>query len=500
MKLERSTLNQLDASIGRPNYPASALVERIVHIGVGGFHRAHEAVYTHRLLQEAEGSGWGICGVGLREADRPMFETLNRQEGLYTLIELHPDGSRRLEVIGAIRRMLLAPEQPDAVMQVLVNPEVRIVSLTITEGGYNVDDHSGEFRADHPDVRHDLAHPESPVTVFGYLAEALNRRRAQGIAPFTILSCDNLPHNGDMTRKVMVAYARLRDPSLAEWIDTHVSFPNSMVDRITPVTLPAHREWLKAATGLEDAWPVVCEPFTQWVLEDDFCNGRPEWEKAGVQFVSDVTPYELMKLRLLNASHSAMAYLGLLAGYRYTHDVMADPLFSDFIRAYMDEDATPVLGDVPGMDLDGYKQTLIERFGNPQMGDLLTRLASDGSGKLPKFVLPTVEGVVERGMPLKRVALILASWACYLHRQGSEGEGEALQDPNKELLLAATRSRATLAEDLLGLTSVFGTRLQASQPLVQAIASAIDRIEAVGGREALSEVMGTSVKGAVGHA
>lgn len=480
MKLNNSTLDQLSPAVSVPVYARDNLRHGIVHIGVGGFHRSHEAVYTDRLLQADTSRDWAICGVGLREADRAMQQVLSEQDYLYTLIELGADGTNTLSIIGSITAFLFAPDDQEAVIEKLASPEVRIVSLTITEGGYNVDDNTGRFNADHPDIRHDVQSPRDPRTVFGYLTEALVRRRDRNLAPFTVMSCDNLPGNGQVARAALLAFANLRDAELAAWIESQVSFPSSMVDRITPGTTETHRQWLKTHYGLEDGWPVVCEPFTQWVLEDDFCNGRPEWERVGVQFTNDVAPYERMKICLLNASHSAMAYLGYLAGYRYTHQVMADDRFIHFIRSFMDKDVTPVLGGIYGIDVDAYKQTLIERFSNPQMADQLSRLCKDGSSKIPKFLLPTVKALVKEERSLSRMAMIIASWALYLRGKDERGQPHDIEDPLAAQLQSAVRNRPVLTPEFLGMTDIFGITLAHSDAFQQAFDAAFDKLETNG--------------------
>ncbi|MAZ06799.1 mannitol dehydrogenase family protein [Marinobacter sp. SS8-8] len=480
MKLNKTTLSDLPSGVSRPQYNRANLKHGIVHIGVGGFHRAHQAMYTDRLLQQGGNDDWAICGVGLREADRTMQSVLAEQDCLYTLIELGSDGTNTLSVIGAITDFLFAPDDPDRVIEKLASSDVRIVSLTITEGGYNVDDNTGLFNHEHPDVVHDLQHPRQPRTVFGFLTEALARRRSRGLAPFTIMSCDNLPHNGHAARSALLAFAYMRDAGLAEWIDQQVTFPCSMVDRITPGTTPAHTEWLKLSHGIEDRWPVICEPFTQWVLEDNFCNGRPDWASVGAQFTDNVTPYELMKIRLLNASHSAMAYLGFLAGYRYTHEVMEDSRFTDFIRAFMDEDVTPILGDIPGVDLVAYKATLIDRFSNPQVGDQLARLCLDGSSKIPKFVVPTIRALIQESRSLDRVALVVASWAVYLKGRDETGQHHEIQDPLAERLQTAVQNRDSLKQKFLGMEDLFSGDLINSRAFCEAFESAVNKLESKG--------------------
>ncbi|MBX2807471.1 MAG: mannitol dehydrogenase family protein [Cellvibrionaceae bacterium] len=489
MKLHQATLAQVPAAIATPSYDRQALQCGIVHIGVGGFHRSHQAVYTQRLLALGEQQQWGICGVGLREADRAMKDALEAQDYLYTLIELSDQTDYNMEIVGAITEFLLAPDDPEAVIDKLADPSVRIVSLTVTEGGYNIDDSSGDFISDHPDVLHDLGTPEQPRTLFGFLAAALRRRRQHNTPPFTVMSCDNLPHNGDVARKALLSYTDLHDADLSAWIADRVSFPNAMVDRITPVTSEAHRLQLSRDHQLEDRWPVVCEPYSQWVLEDKFCYGRPDWERVGVHFTDDVTPYEAMKIGLLNGSHLAVTYLGFLMGYRFVHQAMEDELLLAFVRAYMDLDVTPQLAPVPGVDLDDYKAQLIDRFSNRAIGDQLSRTCSDGSSKFPKFIVPTLRSLIAADKDLKRSALILASWAQYLRAKKDElGEAYRIFDPRADYLQDTVAAAAQLTQNFFGMTAIFGDDL-AVPPLVDAFEEALQLLSTQGCRAALERVL-----------
>src|SRR3954451_16505331 len=305
--LNEKTLASLDASVTSPPYDRGRVRTGIVHIGVGGFHRSHEAVYIDRLLERGEAEEWGICGVGVLPSDRRMAEVMAAQDHLYTLVVKHADGTLEARVVGSIVEYLFAPDDPEAVIEKMADPQTRIVSLTVTEGGYHVSPVTGAFDPTDPDIAHDLQQGATPRTTFGLITEALRRRRERGSAPFTIASCDNIQHNGDVARSTFTAFAALQDPDLGVWMQREVSFPNSMVDRITPATTDEDRAEVAKRYGVDDGWPVVCEPFTQWVLEDRFGLGRPPVEDAGVQVVDDVEPYELMKLRLLNASHQALA-------------------------------------------------------------------------------------------------------------------------------------------------------------------------------------------------
>ena len=420
--LSADTLTSWGQRVPVPGYDRSQVRAGIVHVGVGGFHRAHQAMYADALMNQGEALDWGICGVGVMPADRAMKDALAAQDGLYTLVQKHGDGTWEPRVIGSIVEYLFAPDDPEAVIEKMAAAATRIVSLTVTEGGYNINDTTGEFDADNPDVRHDTQPGALPRTAFGLVTEALRRRRERRLAPFTVMSCDNLPGNGDLTRGALTAFARLSDADLADWIDAEAAFPNAMVDRITPETTDEDRAGLRDRFGLQDRWPVVCEPFTQWVLQDAFTAGRPAYGHAGVQLVGDVEPYELMKLRLLNASHQAMCYFGYLAGYRLVHEAAQDEVFRRFLRGYMDAEATPTLPPVPGVDLDDYKSTLIERFSNPQIRDTIARLCAQSSDRIPKWLLPVVREQLAAGGEIRRSAAVVASWARYAEGVDEQGE------------------------------------------------------------------------------
>ncbi|MHC6223181.1 mannitol dehydrogenase family protein [Pseudomonas sp. X10] len=490
MKLNLQNLGLLATAVARPSYDPAQVRQGIVHIGVGGFHRAHQAAYTDALMNRGEGLDWAICGVGLRSEDRAMRDALAGQDHLYTLFELGDQTDTEVRVIAAISGMLLAEDGAEALLAKLAEPAIRIVSLTITEGGYCMDDSSGEFLADLPLVQHDLANPRSPRSVFGFLCEALRRRRDAGVPAFTVMSCDNLPHNGEVARKALLAFAYLLNHDLAQWIDDNVSFPNAMVDRITPMTSSAHRLQLAERHGVEDAWPVVCEPFVQWVLEDRFVAGRPAWEKVGVQFTDDVTPYEEMKIKLLNGSHLALTYLGFLQGYRFVHETLADPLLRRYMRTFMDLDVTPQLAPVPGIDLERYKDSLTERFANRAIADQLERVCSDGSSKFPKFIVPTANRLIEAGQPLERVALVVAAWALYLRGVDEQGTQYAIPDPRAAQCQARVVQRDGLAARVLGDESIFGAAIPASKAFIGAFERMYDSLREFGVSETLRRVLG----------
>ncbi len=455
-RLANNTLKQLDATISVPRYDRHGLTPGVVHIGVGGFHRAHQAMYIDALMNQGDAHDWGIVGVGVMPGDQRMQQALAAQDYLYTLVIKHADGHYDARVIGSMIDYLFAPEDPEAVIERMAAPAIRIVSLTVTEGGYNVHPVTGEFNLTNPDVQYDLAHPATPKTTFGLVTEALNRRRLRGIPPFTVMSCDNIQGNGEVAHRMFMAFARQRDTTLGDWIEREVPFPNSMVDRITPVTTEVDIRDIHNRFGVEDRWPVVCEPFTQWVLEDEFVNGRPPLEKAGVQVVDDVEPYELMKLRLLNASHQALCYFGYLSGYRYAHEVCQDPLFVDFLLAYMEHEATPTLADVPGVDLAQYRTTLIERFANPEIRDTLARLCAESSDRIPKWLLPVIRQQLKNGGDIHRATAVVASWARYAEGTDEAGTTIEVVDPLKTTLMALSARNRTQPTAFIENHELFG--------------------------------------------
>jgi mannitol 2-dehydrogenase len=464
-----------------PTYDRSRLRAGIVHLGVGGFHRAHQAMYLDRLMNAGQAYDWAICGVGVLPHDARMRDALLAQDGMYTLVLKHPDGTLEGRVIGSIVDFLLAPDDPEAVVEKMASPEIRIVSLTVTEGGYNVNPVTGEFDADDPAVRADLEPGAVPATTFGLVTEALRRRRDRGVPPFTVASCDNIQGNGDVAHRMFTAFARLKDAELADWIERHVPFPNSMVDRITPVTTDDDRAMVAERFGVDDAWPVVAEPFTQWVIEDRFAAGRPAYEEVGAQLVDDVEPYELMKLRLLNASHQALCYLGYLTGYRYAHEVCADETFVRFLRDYMAREGAPTLLPVPGVDLAEYQATLIERFANPHVRDTLARLCAESSDRIPTWLLPVVRANLDSGGEIHRSAAVVAAWARYAEGVDEQGEHIAIVDRLADRLKAAA---ARQSEDPLAFVrdrELFGDL--AEQPrFVEAYTAALDSLHARGAR------------------
>jgi len=481
-------METLRGRLARPTYDRGRVSIGVVHIGVGAFHRAHQAMYHDRLMNDGTALDWGICGVGVMPADRLMKEALTAQDGLYTLVVKYSDGTHQARVIGSIVEYLFAPDDPEAVVERMAAESTRIVSLTVTEGGYNIDHVTGDFDASNAVIVDDLRPGASPRTSFGFVTEALRRRADRGLAPFTVMSCDNLPGNGSLARRVFTAFARLRDPALADWIDDEVRFPNSMVDRITPVTTDADRALVRDRFGIDDRWPVVCEPFTQWVLEDEFSAGRPPYDAAGVQIVDDVTPYELMKLRLLNASHQALCYFGYLCGYRLVHEAAQDSLFRRFLLGYMVEEATPTLDPVPGVDLDEYQHTLLERFSNPEIRDTIARLCAESSDRIPKWLFPVIRHQLSTGGQISRSAAVVASWARYAEGMDEQGRPIEIVDRLRDSIMAvAGRNR----EDPLAFIangSIFGDLVD-NEPFVAAYRSALSSLHERGARATLESLV-----------
>lgn len=409
------------------------LRKRICHIGVGAFHRAHQAVYLHRLLQQGEGDGWGLCGIGLRAADRAMHEALQQQDGLYSLWELE-GSARQVTVVGSIMDHIDASDDSSAAIALMADPATHIVSLTVTEAGYCLD--GGVLDMTHPDIVHDLADPGRPRSAPGLLLAALAARHASGTGAFTAMSCDNLVANGDRLRSAVLGLAQYQDPALAQWIEAEVGFPCSMVDRITPATDAALRVRLCEDWGVDDRIPVICEPWRQWIIEDRFVAGRPAFERAGAVFSGQVTHYEEMKVGLLNGGHSAISHLGLLLGYRFVHDALADPLIQRWHAGYMREVAA-TLQPLPAVDLTAYQASLARRFANAAIEDRLLRLAMDSSAKFPQVLLPPLLRRLECGMSVDYLATAIALWIVYLDALACDDAARAAYaDRDREGLIA----------------------------------------------------------------
>lgn len=487
-QLSQETLPSLP--VAGPEYDREAITAGIVHFGVGGFHRAHQALYIDKLMRNGEAMDFGIIGVGVMPSDVRMRDALKGQDCLYTLTEKTPDGQHYSRVIGSIVDYLYAPDNPAGTVAVLADASIKIVSLTVTEGGYNFDHVRGEFNLDNPQVAADIADlkegtTNSLRTFYGLITAALIARRDAGTVPFTVMSCDNIQGNGEMAHRMFLSFAQAIDAELAAWIDKEVPFPNSMVDRITPETTDDDRAELEYA----DAWPVVCEDFTQWVLEDKFAAGRPAYDKVGVELVDDVVPYELMKLRLLNASHQGLCYFGYLAGHRLVHDVMADQRFAEFLLAYMEQEGTPSLRPLPGVDLDAYRHQLIARFGNAAIKDTVARLCAESSDRIPKWLLPVVRENLESGnAPVTLSAAIVASWARYAEGVDEQGQDININDRMADRLKEnASKNR----EDILAFIrdrEVFGDLVD-NEEFTTAYADALRSLHEVGSEATLDKLL-----------
>jgi mannitol 2-dehydrogenase len=472
LALSRRTLPQLPAEVERPRYARAELEPGIVHLGLGAFHRAHQALYLDELFERHGLRDWAICGIGMREPDRTVAAALDAQDGLFTVLERAGD-ALRARVVGSHLRHVLALDGAEAAIEALAAASTRLVTLTITEAGYCCDDASGALLPDHPDVAADLARLAEPRSAAGLLVAALARRRARGLGPFSVLSCDNLEANGELARRMVVGFAERVDPELARHVERDVAFPSSMVDRITPVTRQVDRELCAARFGYQDQALVVCEPFRQWVVEDVFCAGRPPLERVGVELTGSVAPYERMKLRLLNGGHSLLGYLGHLAGFTFIHDAARDPDLAQLYRQYMADEITPLLGALPGVDLPVYQRTLVERFSNAALGDRVSRICMNGSAKVPKFLLASLREQLARELPRRRTLLAVAGFCRYLAGTDERGASYDIDDPLAAELRERARAGGKDPRPLLGCRAVFGDDLLASEAFVAELGGAL---------------------------
>jgi fructuronate reductase len=473
-RLGAATLARLREGVVRPDYDRAALRPRIVHLGLGAFFRAHGALYTEDVLAQA-GGDWGIIGVSLQ---RPhQRDLLAPQDGLYTALERTAAGVEA-RIVGCLLGVRVAPEDPAAIVALLAAETTAIVSLTITEKGYCHHPATGGLDVDHADIRHDLARPQAPRTAIGFLVAALDRRRAAGLAPFTVLCCDNLPRNGALLAGLVREFAARRDAALAEWIAAEAAFPATMVDRIVPATTPEDVAAALRAIGLHDAAPIVHEPFRQWVIEDCFDPaGRPDWESAGAQLVSDVAPYEHIKLRLLNAAHSALAYLGLLVGHETVAEAIADPVLDAFTARLWQEIAA-VVPPPPGVVLAEYCAQLRARFAGTAIRHRLAQIAMDGSQKLPQRLLATIHERLRRDLPIPCLALAVAAWIRHAGGLDEHGRALALDDPLRAELRAALAAGDATAQfrGVLSIRTVFAPELARDPRFVADVAVAYETL------------------------
>lgn len=470
--LNSASLKLLSRDVSIPSYSAADLSPGIIHVGIGNFHRAHQSIYLHRLFEMGVDRDWAIAGAGVTDYDTAMRDRLSPQDWLTTVVELDPE---RLTAVVTGAMVDFIEVDPQRVIAAMAKPEIRIVSLTVTEGGYFVDAETGGFDESNAAIVTDAKNLDSPKTVFGIIIAALLQRRADGVPPFTVMTCDNLPENGQVAKQAILGLSRIQGNDSHDWIAENVSFPNSMVDCITPATGEREIEIVRDTFGIDDRAPVVCEPFHQWVLEDKFCNGRPALEKVGVEFVEDVAPYELMKLRILNGGHAAIAYLAGLLDIHYVHDAMANPLVTKYLDKLEHEEVIPTLEKIPGVSFEAYYEKVAERFSNTAIGDTIPRLCFDGLNRQPKFILPVIEARLERQQSIDGLALECALWCRYCFGTTDSGSEIPANDPQ----WARLNSHAVLAKDdpgkWLELADVYGP-LARDERFILEFNNALERI------------------------
>ncbi|MGK9053967.1 mannitol dehydrogenase family protein [Neorhizobium petrolearium] len=453
VKLSLASLKDAAATAALPAYDPKSLTPGIVHFGVGNFHRAHQAVYLDDLFNIGSGHDWAIVGAGVLPSDAVMREKLKAQDYLTTVVE--QDNNKTAARVTAPMIDVIAPDEKAALVEKLADPAIRIVSMTITEGGYFIDA-SGQFNPAHPAIAEDGRNPQSPKTVFGLILAGLRLRKERGIPPFTIMSCDNIPGNGEVTENAVVGLARLSDADFARWVHENVAFPNSMVDRITPATSQREIDILREDFDIDDNWPVFCEEFKQWVMEDKFPAGRPRLEEVGVQFVPDVAPYELMKIRILNGGHAAIAYPAALLDIHFVHEAMEHPLIRAFLAKLEKEEIIPIVPPVPGTALNDYFALIERRFLNPKIGDTIPRLAQDGSNRQPKFILPSTRDRLAKGLDIVGLSLVSALWCRYFAGTSDSGKEIVFNDASADKLHEAALKAKDNPEAFLVFDEIFG--------------------------------------------
>jgi mannitol 2-dehydrogenase len=457
--LSLGSLPGLPERVARPAYARADLRPGIVHFGIGNFHRAHMQVYLDRLFNAGRDLDWAIVGAGVTEYDVRMRDALKGQDWLSTVVEQSAETSAAR--VTGVMTDFLPPMDGKAIVARLADPAVRVVSLTVTEGGYFINPATGAFDPENPAIRADATSPDDPKTVFGLILAALRRRRAAGTAPFTVLSCDNIPHNGVVVGNTVAGLVEAQDRALAAWVREAVAFPNGMVDRIAPATGERERRICREEFGVEDAWPVFCEDFIQWVVEDRFPAGRPALEEVGVQFVPDVTPFEHMKIRILNGGHAIIAYPSGLLDIHFVHEGMAHPLVRAFLRKVETAEILPILPPVPGTDLNDYLALVVRRCDNPKIGDTIRRLCLDGSNRQPKFIIPSIADRLDRGLPVEGLALESALWCRYCEGTTDSGKPTAPNDPSWDRLQARAKAAKADPAAWLAMGDIYGRTAEA---------------------------------------
>lgn len=472
-KLSAATLASLPDNVAAPQYDRAALSAGILHFGVGNFHRAHQAVYLDDLFNAGVDQDWALVGAGVFEGEKKGRDVLEAQDWLTTVVE-QDSGHMQARVTGSMVDFLV-PGDGAAVVARLADPAIRIVSTTITEGGYFIDAGTGKFNPAHPDIVADANRPDAPKTVFGLIVAGLKRRKAEGTPPFTIMCCDNIPHNGHVTADAVVGLAKLSDPAFADWIEANVAFPNGMVDRITPATTDRERQIARDEFGVEDGWPVFCEPFRQWVLEDRFPLGRPALERVGVQFVDDVSPFELMKIRILNGGHATIAYPAGLMDIHFVHEAMANPLIRAFLARLERVEIIPTIPPVPGVVLEDYYRLIEQRFSNPKIGDTIRRLCLDGSNRQPKFIIPTIADRLKSGGDVTGLALESALWCRYCSGTTESGTVIEPNDPNWDRMRQTAAAAKSDPAAWLAMEDIYGS-VGKSPVFVEKFAAALEAL------------------------
>lgn len=465
-RLNRNTINQLPNSVIRPQYPVDKIKPGIVHLGIGAFHRAHQAFYTEMVMNQS-GGDWAIVGCSLRSAS--VRDQLAPQDNYYTVVERSNQGEK-IQLIGAVRESLVGPENPAALINLMADDAIKIISMTITEKGYCHDPATGKLNLQHPDIEQDLKNLQAPKSAIGYLVAALQQRAAKNGAAVTLLSCDNLPNNGEVLEQVVLEFAEKISKDLVNWIKQHVAFPGTMIDRIVPATTEDDRNEIEKILGLRDEGMVVCEPFSQWVIENKFANDRPAWENAGALLVEDVRIFEKIKLRLLNGAHSLMAYTGYLAGFEYIYQVMQQPAFVNMVTRYMADDAGSTIVAPVGFDVESYKQQLRERFANRALKHRTWQIAMDGSQKLPQRILESLRENIAHGRSISILCLAIAAWIRYISGTDEKGEAIDVRDPLavqlREICDRHRNDLYALVNAIFSVKEIFGEDLQNSDKVV----------------------------------
>ncbi len=486
MKLNQSALAEIKKIVSVPTYDRGELKPAIVHIGLGHFVRAHLAMYLDRLAEQ--GGDWGIWGAGISSLPSPTLDVMAAQDCLYTLTEKNSDGSTKSQVIGSVIGVDKAEVNGQPLISRIADASTKILSLTITEGGYGIDAVTGKFSGSADKlITADMADPNSAQSWLGILIQAIRIRKNENRGALTLMSCDNIPHNGHVAKDAVIGFAKVVAPDLVSWIESNMSFPNSMVDRVTPGTKDEDRAFIQEKFGYTDGWPVACEPYVLWVLEDDFANGRPDFEKAGVMLVPDVLPYELMKLRLANGTHQALCYFGYLVGHTYVHEAIHDSDIQRLLLKYIDEEAVPTLAAVPGFDLNEWGRIVIDRFGNPQIKDTLARICAETSDRIPKFMLPVVRDQLKAGRSAAMCAAVLASWSRYAQGVDEKGNVIDVVDPKRESVMAAAQADLKTPGAFLDQREIFGEIAENKEFRADFI-SAINSINKDGARAFLAEL------------